>query len=326
MNAARGNQAMQESLKINAASIGGLDTSASNQQYFTFILNEQEYGVDILRVQEIRGWTAVRKMPNLPHYIKGVIDLRGTVVPIIDLSERFSMGSKEYSSLTVVIILKVYNGSQEKIMGMVVDSVSDVYEIPPNEIKPAPDLGGNIDTDYIKGLATVQDKMVLLIDIDHLLGEDLPANVDAPKEATPQSAQDQKSGLNVAVLRSSFEALAPKGAELVKRFYEELFRKYPDVKPMFEETSIEDQEKKLLGALQLVINNLSDPNTLKAALQNLGAKHQAYGAVAEHYDAVAGVLLSVMKEMAGDLWTAETSSAWMAALTDVKEIMLSGYE
>jgi len=319
---------MHETTNISSGAIGGLDTSASDQQYFTFILNDQEYGVDILRVQEIRGWTSVRKMPNLPEYIKGVIDLRGTVVPIIDLSERFGMGGKEYSSLTVVIILKVYSSSsdKEKIMGLVVDSVSDVYDIPPLEIKPAPDLGGNIDTDYIKGLATVDGKMVLLIDIDHLLGEDLPAKIDNPMKKTVTSEQDQKSALKVDILRSSFAALAPQGEELVRRFYQELFKKYPDVEPMFENATLEDQEKKLLGALQLVIDNLNDSEQLKAALQNLGAKHQAYGAVAAHYDAVAGVLLSVMKEMAGDLWTAETSGAWMTALTDVKEIMLSGYD
>ncbi len=318
---------MQDALTIRNDNIGNLDTSASNQQYFTFILNDQEYGVDILRVQEIRGWTGVRKMPNLPDYIKGVIDLRGTVVPIIDLGERFGMESKEYTGLTVVVILKIITENKEKIMGLVVDSVSDVYDIPPAELKPAPDLGSQIDTTYIKNLATVGDKMVLLMDIDELLGDDMPRSVEKRQaNSVKKEEASKKTGLNIKLLEDSFKALAPKGEELVRRFYQELFKRYPEVESMFAHTTLEEQEKKLLGALQLVIDNLGEPEKLSAVLKDLGAQHQRYGAVAEHYDAVASVLLFVMRELAGDLWTPEISGAWMTALTDIKDVMLSGYD
>ena len=180
---------MQNTLNISSDNISALDAAASNQQYFTFILDEQEYGVDILRVQEIRGWINVRKMPNLPDYIKGVIDLRGTVVPIIDLRERFGMEGMSYTTLTVVVILRVEGSNGEKIMGLVVDSVSDVYDIPPSELKPAPNLGGGIDISYIKSLATIGDKMVLLVDIDHLLGDNMPAQVDTTHKISPESEQ-----------------------------------------------------------------------------------------------------------------------------------------
>ncbi len=180
---------MQNALNSNGDSIGTLDTNTPNQQYFTFILDSQEYGVDILRVQEIRGWSNVRKMPNLPDYIKGIIDLRGTVVPIIDLRERFGMEGKPYTNLTVVVILRVMGKHKEKIMGLVVDSVSDVYDIAPSELKPAPDLGGGIDISYIKSLATVNDKMVLLVDIDHLLGDDMPTQIDIANKTPPEPDQ-----------------------------------------------------------------------------------------------------------------------------------------
>ncbi len=175
--------------------------------------------------------------------------------------------------------------------------------------------------------------MVLLIDIDHLLGDDMPAHIEKKEKSTHTSQEDTtdkplryQSGLNVKILEDSFAALAPRGEELVDRFYTELFRRHPEVKPMFANTTIDIQKRKLLESLKLVIDNLNDPEKLSGALQNLGARHQNYGALEGHYDAVAGVLLSVMKEMAGDLWTSEISGAWMAALTDIKEIMLSGYK
>ncbi|MBT4836886.1 MAG: purine-binding chemotaxis protein CheW [Methylococcales bacterium] len=138
-------------------------------QYLTFILAKEEFGIDILRVQEIRGWVDATPIPNTPDYIKGVVNLRGTIVPIIDLRERFAMESVEYGPMTVVIVVKVMQGEKEKIMGIVVDAVSDVYNIPSEELKPAPDFGGVISIDFLKGLATIDKKMVSVLDIDHLI-------------------------------------------------------------------------------------------------------------------------------------------------------------
>jgi len=142
----------------------------AENQYLTFILSNEEYGVDILRVQEIRGWESVTTLPNAPEYIKGVINIRGTIVPIIDLRMRFGMKDVEYSPITVVIVLKVLNDEgRERVMGIVVDAVSDTYNIPEESLKPAPEFGDNIDLAYVKGLATVDEKMLILLDIDKLL-------------------------------------------------------------------------------------------------------------------------------------------------------------
>lgn len=132
-------------------------------------------------------------------------------------------------------------------------------------------------------------------------------------------------GLNVELLERSFIALAPQGETLVARFYEELFRHYPAVQPLFAGSSMAKQQNKLLGALALVVNNLRQPEVLVPMLKELGQRHQGYGAVAEHYPAVATTLLVVMRELAGPVWTDEVHKAWSEALTLVAETMLVGY-
>lgn len=138
-------------------------------QYLTFLLGEEEYGVDILRVQEIRGWDSVTTIPNAPAFIKGVINLRGTIVSILDLRERFGIASVDYNELTVVVVLRVKGEGKDRIMGVVVDAVSEVYHIAENDLKDPPDLGYAINMDYMKGMATVDDKMVSILDIDQLM-------------------------------------------------------------------------------------------------------------------------------------------------------------
>lgn len=140
-----------------------------DNQYLTFILANEEYAVDILRVQEIRCWQAVTTLPNAPEYIKGVINIRGTIVPIIDLRMRFNMEPMEYGPMTVVIVVKVSGENRERVMGIVVDGVSDTYEIPEEDVRPAPDFGDKIDMKFVNGLATVNESMLILLDIDKLL-------------------------------------------------------------------------------------------------------------------------------------------------------------
>ncbi|MBL1261614.1 MAG: purine-binding chemotaxis protein CheW [Thiotrichaceae bacterium] len=146
-------------------------------QYLTFILAGEEYGVDILRVQEIKGWDSVTPIPNTPDYIKGVINLRGTIVPIIDLRHRFSLDEIPYGATTVVIVLKVESENGNRTMGIVVDAVSDVYNVSEDEMKPPPDFG-TISIDYVKGLATLEEKMVIVLEIDKLLNSGIMDNAD----------------------------------------------------------------------------------------------------------------------------------------------------
>ncbi len=157
-----------ESAEFDAAA----NENEQTDQYLTFIMADEEYGVDILRVQEIRGWESVTPIPNSPSHIKGVINLRGTIVPIVDLRKRFGLAEVNYGPLTVVIVLKVDTNKGDRIMGIVVDAVSDVYSLSHEDMKSAPDLGDQINTSYIKGLVNVNSKMVILLDIKELLGSD----------------------------------------------------------------------------------------------------------------------------------------------------------
>ncbi len=140
------------------------------REFLTFMLAGEEYGVDILRVQEIKGWDEVTNIPNTPDYIRGVINLRGSIVPIIDMRLRFALESKEYDATTVVVVLRIENDKgSDRTMGVVVDAVSDVYNVPKIDIKPSPDFGLAVDTEFVNGLATVAEKMIIVLNIDHML-------------------------------------------------------------------------------------------------------------------------------------------------------------
>jgi purine-binding chemotaxis protein CheW len=150
-------------------------------QFLTFSLGQEEYGIELLKVQEIKGYSAITPIPNTPAHIKGVMNLRGAVIPIVDLRTRFGMDAIEYTQFNVIIVINV----GAKIMGLLVDAVSDVLNVASDDIRPAPDFGAHVDTRFISGMASAGDKVAVLLDLDTLLSEaDLaPAageNNDAP--------------------------------------------------------------------------------------------------------------------------------------------------
>lgn len=145
------------------------DSSSNILQFLTFILNGEEYGVDILKVQGIQGWSKVTPIPNTPDFMLGVINLRGAVVPIVDLRKRFQLDEANYGPTTVVIVVKVKDDDGERVVGMVVDAVSEVYNVDSREIKPSPNFSGSISTEYIRGLSMIENKMVILLEIDRLV-------------------------------------------------------------------------------------------------------------------------------------------------------------
>jgi purine-binding chemotaxis protein CheW len=144
-----------------------------SHQVLTFVLGKETYGVDILRVQEIRGYSAVTKIPHAPPHVLGVLNLRGSIVPIVDLRMRFSLDRAEYTAVTVIIVVAVMSAAGRRDFGVVVDGVSDVVDVNTEEVKAAPDLGARGATDYIRGLVPVSDRMVVLLDIDRLIGTDI---------------------------------------------------------------------------------------------------------------------------------------------------------
>lgn len=152
---------------------------AGIREYLTFTLGAEEYGVDILKVQEIRGYDAVTRIPDAPDFIKGVINLRGTIVPVVDMRLKFKLARADYNEFTVMIILNI----ARRVVGMVVDGVSDVMQLTAEQIRPAPEFGGAINTRYITGLGTLDQRMLILVDIERLMSGADMALMDAQTQS-----------------------------------------------------------------------------------------------------------------------------------------------
>jgi purine-binding chemotaxis protein CheW len=149
-----------------SASAGGPQTAIrTGSEFLAFTLAKEEYGIDILKVQEIRGYEAVTRIANAPEFVKGVVNLRGIIVPIVDMRIKFKLGDPIYDEFTVVIILNIGH----RVMGIVVDSVSDVITLASDQVKPAPEMGTTFSTDYLIGLGTLDERMLILIDIEKLM-------------------------------------------------------------------------------------------------------------------------------------------------------------
>ena len=147
----------------------GLDSVDDGDEYLTFCLGNEHYGVDILCVEEIRGWETPTLIPNAPDYIKGVINIRGTIIPIIDLRIRFEVGEATYLPTTVVIVLSVNDSAMSCMMGFVVDAVSDVLNVDEKEIKKSPEFGGGLPYEMVAGLVNVNDDVVTILVTEQLL-------------------------------------------------------------------------------------------------------------------------------------------------------------
>lgn len=141
-----------------------LTQTSDGHQFVTFSIDDEEFGVEILKVQEIIGYTKPTHVPNAPEFVRGVINLRGLIIPVIDLRKKFNMSEKEYDKFTVILVIEV----AKKIIGIIVDSVSDVLSLEDKDIQEAPEFG-KFQTEYLKGMGKVGDKLIILLDIDRIL-------------------------------------------------------------------------------------------------------------------------------------------------------------
>ena len=163
--------AAQQSARASAAS------SQGKAEYLTFRLGAEEYGIDILRVQEIRSYEEPTRIANAPSFIKGVVNLRGVIVPVVDLRLKLGCATAEYNGFTVVIVLNVHG----RVVGAVVDSVSDVIELGGEQIRPAPEMNTSVDTTFITGIASVAERMLILMDIEALMSSADMGLIDASR-------------------------------------------------------------------------------------------------------------------------------------------------
>jgi purine-binding chemotaxis protein CheW len=153
---------------MNATAHGASSSDTKSDlplEFLAFTLGKEEYGISIQKVQELRGYETVTRIANAPPFIKGVVNLRGIIVPIVDMRIKFNLGTPTYDQMTVVVILNVIG----RVVGMVVDSVSDVVTLTPAQIKPAPEMSSAMATDYLTGLGTIDERMLILVDIEKLM-------------------------------------------------------------------------------------------------------------------------------------------------------------
>lgn len=169
----------QASDTLSAEATAGLGLSTDGNQFLSFTLGKEHYGVDILRVQEIKGYTAVTRIPNTPGFIKGVLNLRGTIVPIVNLRSKFGMPEVEPTMFAVIVVVVV----RDRIMGVIVDAVSDVLDIAAKDIQPPPQFGINVDVSFLSGIGKCGDKLVSLLNIDQVLTDDETEAIHALDQA-----------------------------------------------------------------------------------------------------------------------------------------------
>jgi purine-binding chemotaxis protein CheW len=161
---------MQNNTQAETSTEKNIHINQGTDQYLTFMLAGEEYGLNILNVQEIKGWEGATPIPNTPEHVLGVINLRGTVVPIIDLRNCFGLNKSDFGPTTVVIVVKTRSEDHSgRVVGMVVDAVSEVYNLNEGAIEATPSMGTVVSTEYIKGLATVEEKMIILLNINHMI-------------------------------------------------------------------------------------------------------------------------------------------------------------
>jgi purine-binding chemotaxis protein CheW len=171
-------QATSQPHPVTPTLTASANPAARALEYLAFTLGQEEYGIDIQKVQELRGYDTVTRIANAPEHLKGVVNLRGIIVPIVDMRIKFNLGTPTYDQFTVVIILNIAS----RVMGMVVDSVSDVITLSPEQIKPAPEMGAALDTEYLIGLGTLDERMLILVDLERLMTSD---DMGLVEKATP---------------------------------------------------------------------------------------------------------------------------------------------
>lgn len=179
-----------DEMKAGITGEGSRGATVDTKKFLTFTLKNEEYGTHILKVREIIGYMDVTPVPQTPHFVKGVINLRGKVIPVINLRSRFDMEEAEVTDETCIIVVDVEfesdEGSEDIQMGIVVDTVEEVQDIPEENIDPAPNFGGEIDTDYIEGMGKIDENVIILLDIDRVLSDE---QLVALKDVEAQTAQ-----------------------------------------------------------------------------------------------------------------------------------------
>jgi chemotaxis signal transduction protein/hemoglobin-like flavoprotein len=296
-------------------------------QFVVCRVGETYCGIPVGAVIEILPVAPLTGIPQAPPAVLGFFNFRGRVVVVADFRKCLGFPAKAFDKDTRIVI--VNHG--ENVVGLAVDAVSEVATVEAGSMQPT--AGTVASTACLLGVVQMPGHLMLEIDYQRALDDGLrglngssmsdeSAPAPAIKVVPPPVAADEAPGLDIELLETSFALLAPRGEELVERFYVRLFETAPEARGLFPE-DLAGQRRALLGALGMVVNSLRAPEKLVEYLAGLGARHTSYGAIPAHYDLVGEVLLATMAELAGDLWTEELESAWGTAYVTVRDVMLA---
>lgn len=316
------------------------DQGSGERQFVVFDLADESFGVDINAVREIIRMQEITRVPDAPASVDGVINLRGGVIPVVDLRRRFGLRMSDVTPASRVLVVDIAGEN----IGVVVDAVTEVLRIPEASVEARPPIVATQQSVYIQGIAKIGDGLMILLDLNQALSSEALAQFNekhqraaaqAASAAAAEPATAQNNGtmeedevaeaapeLNVELLESTFDAVAPRAGELAEFFYDRLFEQYPDVQPLFAGTDMKEQQGKLIAALATVVASLRKPEQLIPVLQRLGERHAGYGAEEAHYGAVGEVLLESLAHIAGDAWTDEAQQAWTDAYGVISSVMI----
>jgi nitric oxide dioxygenase len=297
------------------------------RQFVVFRVGGTYCGIPIAAVIEILPVAAITAIPQAPAVVLGMFNFRGRVVSVADFRACLGFTSTPFTSETRVVLVSY----RDETVGLLVDAVTEVVTVEGESLQAIKGAPG--DTGRVLTTAQLEDRLMLEIDYERALDDGMGglgasqtlSLAELTRTMEPQAPVDEAGGLDVDLLEASFALLAPRGDELVERFYEILFETAPSVRALFPD-DIAGQRRALLGSLGMIVNNLRSPEKLTEYLGGLGERHVPYGAVEAHYDVVGAVLLQAMAELAGDLWTDDLAAAWTVAYGAVKGIMLVGAE
>jgi nitric oxide dioxygenase len=300
--------------------------NAGERLLVEFELDGEGYGVNIADIREIIRCQTVTVVPGTPEVVEGIINLRGRITPIVDRRKRVGLHPSEVDDASRVIVIEV----DDALVGVHVDAVTEVVSITDDQLQQ---LSSEVTTDrssYLEGVADIDGRLIILINLQRAL-EGGAATMAPPREriraATEEDAPEEADDgeglpLKIGLLEQSFEAVKPRAEELVALFYDKRFEQHTAVQPLFADSDMNEQQGKLLSALATVVASLRQPDVLVPHLQELGRRHVACGAEPEHYEAVGGVLLESLGEIAGELWTDDLRDAWTEAVTLVATVMI----
>ncbi len=287
-------------------------------------VGDRSYVIDIHSVREIRGWTNVTPIPDSPPAVIGIVNLRGAIVPIVDVRVCFGDAPTRADRSNVVVIVAI----DEHLVGLLVDAVSDIITVAQSALQDMPTIDASGGPRIVPEVINHEDRLLGVIDLARLVDAESLSNatglmaVAANHPVEPDNADDDGilPAAQIQLVQASFAQVVPIAEQAAAMFYAKLFELDPEIRHLFKGDMVE-QGKKLMAALGVVVSNLKQPEKIIGTIQDMGRRHGGYGVQAKHYDTVGQALLWTLEQGLGASFTPETRAAWTAAYGIVADTM-----